>query len=253
MNKLRAVVIALSAVSVVWSQAGLAQEGPQSGPVEFFACDWQDGKGPKDLDKLGKQFNKWADKNDVGYSAWVATPQFATDLDYDFLWIGSWPNGASMGAGTDAWLGGAVSGDIGDAFGEVMDCTGGHVLMTSVAVNARDWKPASGNVWFSACSLADGKTGMDALEAHGKASKAMGEMGIKSASWAMFPALGMSNMDYDYLQVVMHENYKHLGDNYDKYYLGGGVQKASAIIKGVTSCKSPNLFDARLIRAGAVN
>ena len=43
-----------------------------------------------------------------------------------------------------------------------------------------------------------------------------------------------------------------LGNNYDLYYSGGGVQKANAIVDGVTSCKSPNLFDAQLIRAGEV-
>ena len=252
MSRLHKAVMAALAVSVAWNQVGHAQEQPDSGPVEFYACQWLDGEGPGSMEKLDKQFNRWADKNSPGYSAWVALPQFATDLDYDFLWIGSWPDGKTMGRETDAWLTNGATGDMGDAFNEVMDCSTGHVLMTSVAINANDWQPKSGNVWFSACTLAEGKTGMDAISAHSKVAATLAQMGIKSSSWSMYPALGMAQMDYDYLQVVFHDSYAQLGNNYDLYYSGGGVQKANAIVDGVTSCKSPNLFDAQLIRAGEV-
>jgi hypothetical protein len=251
MRKLQTVVMTCLAVSVAWSQNLLAQkaDAPSAGPVEFYACNYQEGKGPGDLDKANVAFNKWADKNDNKYGAWILSPQFkAGGLDFDFLWVGAWNSGADMGAGMDKWMNGGASGDVGEGFTEVMDCSAGHVLFTSVEVNAPDGPPADGLVWLSACYLADGKTGQDALAAHGKVAGAMSKMGVNSSSWAFFPALGMSEFDYDYLQVVAHKNYAHLGANYDKYYLGGGVQKAQAIMAGVASCKSPNLFDAKLVR-----
>ena len=88
------------------------------------------------------RFNKWSDKNDNNYGAWILTPQFkAGGLDFDFLWVGSWNTGAEMGAGMDKWMNGGASGDVGQAFNQVMDCSTGHVLMTSVEVNAPDGPP----------------------------------------------------------------------------------------------------------------
>ena len=254
MNILRKVVMAMVAVSMAWSQVVLAQkaDAPSSGPVELFACDYVDGKGPGDLAKASAMFSKWADKKAPGYSAWVLTPQFkAGGLEFDILWVGSWPDGAGMGKVLDAWQEQvAANSDVAKGFNDVIDCSTGHVLVTSVEINAPDGPPADGLVWLSACNLEEGKTGVDALAAHGKVSMEMEKMGVMSASWAFFPALGLSEANYDYLQVVAHKDYAHLGANYDKYYMGGGVQKAQAIMAGVSSCKSPNLFDAKLVRMG---
>jgi hypothetical protein len=247
-------VVLLLPLSLVWSQLVGAQEAggrSESGPVELFACEFVDGKGMEDLSKANERFNKWADKNDMTYSAWVLFPQFrSSGIEMDFLWVGSWENGAGMGSGLDAWMKEVKEDtELAQGYADVMDCSAGHVLMSSVEINAPDGPPVDGIVWFSQCSLADGKTGMDALAAHGKAADALGGMGISSSSWAFFPALGLPDAQYDYLQVVAHKSYAHLGDNYDKYYMQGGLQKARAILEGVSQCKSPNLFDAVTVRS----
>ena len=92
MKKLLAVVAV--AVSAVWVQSAVAQQAQNKGvPVEFFGCNYQDGKGLQDLKQVGEKFSKWSAKNDSGYSAWILTPQFHTNLDMDVGWLGSWPDG----------------------------------------------------------------------------------------------------------------------------------------------------------------
>lgn len=253
MNTLQRIAVMLLSLTLAWSSlaSGQTAEGPESGPVELFACEFMDGMALKDLNKVNERFNKWADKNDMAYAAWVLFPQFrSSGIEMDFLWVGSWGDGVSMGSGLDAWMNEVKQdGQLVQDYADVMDCSAGHVLMSSVEINAPEGPPVDGNVWLSQCSLADGKTGMDALAAHGKVAAALGGMGISSSSWAFFPALGLPDADYDYLQVVAHKNYAHLGANYDKYYMEGGVQKAQAILGEVAQCKSPNLFDAVTVRS----
>ena len=44
-------------------------------PLELFACTYNEGKGPADLDKAAAAWNAWADKHDLnGYSAWTLVP-----------------------------------------------------------------------------------------------------------------------------------------------------------------------------------
>ena len=42
--------------------------------VEMLACSFNDGKSANDLNKVVKDWNKWADRKDLNYSAWSMTP-----------------------------------------------------------------------------------------------------------------------------------------------------------------------------------
>ena len=102
MKKLLAIVAVLCSLSAGWAKTVLAQQAEDKGvPVEFFGCTYQDGKGLADLTKVADKFSKWSDKNDSGYSAWILTPQFATNLGLDVGWLGAWPSGEAMGKGMD--------------------------------------------------------------------------------------------------------------------------------------------------------
>ncbi len=73
MKKIVKAVAVLSAVSALWAQAALAQNGaPKANPVEFFACNFQDGKGMADLDKVIDKFKAYADQNERDHAALVA-------------------------------------------------------------------------------------------------------------------------------------------------------------------------------------
>ncbi len=248
MKKLCAVVTLLLAVSFSWAQAVYAQER-KAVPVEFFACNWQDGKGMSDLAKVIEKFGEYADKNDSGYSAWALTPQFTNDPDgaFDVGWLGSWPDIASFGKSQDNWM--AKGGDVAKDFAAVVDCSGRHELASSVVLNPPEQAPTDGVVMFYACTLNDGKTGEDAIAAGSKLAAAMKTLGSSPASWIFFPGLGAGNIDFDYWRVIAFSNYADLAASAEVYLNGGGWKKTQEILGPVASCSSPAVFDARLARA----
>ena len=249
MNRIFAVLLAVALLPLGFAQSALAQRDPnKGGPVEFYACQWQDGKDMKDLDKVVAKFNKWADDRKSSYSAWVLTPQFHSGVDFDIGWMGSWPSANDFGSMQDAWMKDGV--DIAAAFDAVADCSGLHQMATSAVVNAPDGPPQDGIVMFSPCSLAEGVSPADALPAHRKMGEAMKGMGSKAMSWLFYPGMGVDD-DLDYWSVIAFNNYTEMGAAMEIWTNGGGWEKSASMLGSVADCGSPNVYDARLVRAGS--
>lgn len=250
MLRIIAVVLALAA-SIGWTVPALSQDGraqDQGVPIEFFGCEWRDGKGMSDLEKVAKKFNQWAEKRDTGYSAWILTPQFHDNLDYDVGWLGSWPDANDFGRLQDAWM--KDGRDIAADFDAVADCSKVHQMATSAVVNAPDGPPSDGLVMFSRCNLRDGVNHLDALAAHRKLGSAMREMGSKGMSWIFYPVMGVSD-DLDYWSVLAFNNYTDLGAGMQMWVNGGGWEKAALTLGPVEECGTAVVFDAKLVRAGS--
>ena len=248
MNDLwKLVVTVLVAAGMWWNPSALAQENSPAVPVEWWDCEFEDGKDFEDLEKVNAKFNKWADKNDPAYAAWSMGPNLHTGVDYDFGWLGSWPSGADFGKGTDAFM---KSREMQDAFEGVIDCGGRHVMATSAVVSAPDGPPDNGVVIFSACEHREGKSFNDSYAAHQKMASAMNSMGSKGASWIFYPGLGTTSADPDYWQVIAFKNYTELGAATEMWTNGGGWEKAAEILGPVTACESSSVWNASLVRAG---
>ena len=248
MNKLWKIAVAsIAACGMLWNPASFAQDNNPAVPVEWWECEFEDGKNFDDLEKVNAKFNKWADKNDAGYAAWIMVPNLHSGVDFDFGWLGSWPSGADFGKGTDAFM---RAEEMQEAFVDVIDCGGRHVMATSAVVNAPDGPPDNGVVIFSACHHRDGKSFNDSYEAHKKMATAMSGMGSKGASWIFYPGLGTSSEDPDYWQVVAFKNYTDLGAATELWTNGGGWKKAAEILGPVSSCESSSVWNARLVRGG---
>ena len=247
-----AVLVFLVAVTT-WTQSTQAQEASaKPAPVEAFYCNLQKGKSMKDVMQMAGRFSKWADKHDSGYAAWILTPQFGLGAELpQFIWLGSNPNGNAFGKGLDAYQ--KTGGDLQDGFNSVMDCSAGHVLASSIEINAPDGPPGDGVVMFSQCSFAEGGNGQKAVNAHKAFAGKMRAMGAKGSNWMFFPMLGGGNPDYDYLAVSTFKNWTDYGAAYEIYVTGGGRQKAMETYKGVTNCnqRPPTVWDVKLVRQGA--
>ena len=239
-------VAVIAAFGLCWNTAALAQENTPAVPVEWWDCNFVDGKDMEDLQKVNAKFNKWADKNMADYSAWIMMPNLHSGVDYDFGWLGSWSSGASFGKGVDAFM---QANDMQDAFAEVIDCSSRHVMATSAVVNAPDGPPDNGVVIFAACSHREGKTFDDSYNAHKKMSEVMRGMGGKGASWIFYPGLGTAE-DLDYWQVIAFKNYAELGETTEMWTNGGGWKKGAEILGPVTSCESSSVWNAYLVRGG---
>ncbi|MEH6584344.1 MAG: hypothetical protein V7754_20595 [Halioglobus sp.] len=247
MKKLQHAVMALLAVSVVWSQSTLAQEqAVKSNPAEFFACNWQKGKDMQDLQKVGEAFAEWSTANDGNYSAWILTPQLhSSDLGFEVGWLGAWPDNNAFGKGQDAWQTGGR--ELAADFAKVVDCSISHEMASVVPLNAPDGPPADGVVVFTPCTVSEGKTLADSHAFHTKmaaASKA------EVASYLFYPGMGSGNLPFDYWLVFATQNYTQLGAAMEMYSNGGGYQKAQAASAGITSCGASTVFDATVVLQG---
>ena len=253
MSRYVTAVITFAVAIVATVQSVQAQEGGSAAVVEAFYCNLQEGKTMKDAMQAADRFAKWADKNDSSYSAWILTPQFALGSNSpQMIWLGSNPNGNDLGKGMDAWQSGG--GEVAAALNAVMDCSMGHVLASSVEINAPDGPPGDGVVMFSECSYDDDGDWMKAIKAHKTFSAEMRKMGAKNSNWLFFPMLGGGNPDYDYLGVSTFNNWSDYFAAYEMYVNGGGWQKMAELMDDVASCNggnTPTVWDVKLVRNGA--
>ncbi len=248
MKQLLATVIALNAVLVGWAlSAPAAAQTAKALPVEFRACNFRDGKSMKDLDKVSEKFRQYANKHDSDYAAWTLTPQYHTGLAFDLGWLGAWPNGEAFGLSMERWN--TTGRKIQAEFNEVVDCSSRHELALSLPINAPDGAPADAVLLFSQCMLDEGKTLEEAYAAHLELGAAMKSMGSLGLSWMFQPALGAGNIDYDYYHVVGFYRYSDMGSTMELYANGGGRQQFRKHLGGVSSCRTPVVFDAVSVRA----
>ncbi|PLW81270.1 hypothetical protein CWI75_16725 [Kineobactrum sediminis] len=221
-----------------------ADEHMRAQPVELYACTFREGKSMKDLEKANTNFKKWAAANTSGHTAWMITPQFrSAETEFDVGWIGGYQSADHFGAAIDKWVN--ESGNVSQAYYDTVDCS--HALMASYDTGAPDGPPGDGVVWFSRCSLEDDASLSEAAASHAEVTAMMREMGAQGSSWMFVPGLGSVDADFDYYHVAAWPSYPAFASAWEAYVNGGGMEKATALYDGVASCKSPNLYDARLI------
>ena len=243
----------LAIAAVPWTQTALAQgEETKPGPVEAFDCNYQSGKDMSDLMQVAQRFNKWAEKNDPSYSAWILSPAYGQFSELpDVIWLGSNPSGNEMGKAQTAWRAGG--GELQKAFDTVVTCDG-HAVASSVEINAPDGPPGDGVVMFTQCSIDDGSDWMKAIAAHKKYATAMRSLGAKGCNWLFFPMIGGSaDRDFDYWGVSTFNSWTDYFAGYELYVNGGGWKKGMEALDGAASCPagSPSVWDVKLVRSGA--
>ena len=74
-----------------------------------------------------------SNKNDIGYAAWILTPEFRTADGMDLAWLGAWPDGEAYGVSMERWK--SPGNELLPLFNEVMEC-GTHVMLGSLPINA---------------------------------------------------------------------------------------------------------------------
>jgi hypothetical protein len=247
-NKVLSAILAALLVAVSWAPSALAQDVSKISrtPVDVRMCNFREGKSMKDLDKFTAKFREYANKNNAEYSAWTLTPAYQTDLDFDVIWMGAWPSAEAYGTSTEKWN--AEGREITKLFVDALEC-GGHMMYASRPINAAKSTPEDG-LWMSwRCTLNDGVTIADAYAAHLDAGNVMKGMGSLGLSWMFQPMLGAGNIDYDYTHVVAFYRYSDLGATMEMFINNKGQMEQQKILSKVSSCRTPNVFDALSVRA----
>ncbi len=211
-------------------------------PVETFACKYNEGKGPADLDKAVDSFNKWADKQGIeDYSAWTLVPYyFSPNQEFDVLWLGASPKAQSLGKIQDAWL--ATGGKEQEAFADVITCDG-HGAFAALQVKQPPERedPSQIVVAFSDCNIADGVTFDDLYDPLMEWGKYKGEHGSTAGMWVFFPAFGGGGEEFDFKWVTAHQNLADMGADWDQYS-ESGWEKGNALFAGKVDCDSGRAY-----------
>ncbi len=244
--------IVTAALLLAWAGPAAAEEAEQESmliyPVETWTCDYNDGKGPADLDKAVANWNKWMDENDgEAYGAMTVTPWYYGEDTFDVGWIGFWPDGATMGAGTDNYL--ATGSDAAAGFAAVLTCKA-HANFATTMIKSPGDRPAPDSLvlYFSDCNVREGAEWdavFDGMRAWGQY---LTEQDYGNGLWMMFPAFGSGDMDFDFKQVTSYDTHAKAGAAYDKYANGGGWEKRSELLGDKVDCDVSRVYNATFRR-----
>ncbi len=217
-------------------------------PLEMFACTYNEGKGPADLEAANKKWNAWADKQGINdYSAWTLVPYYSgPEQDFDVLWMGGSEKAKAMGRAQDSWL--ATGGKVQEAFSEAISCDshGAYAVLQMKKPPKRD-NPKNLIVSFSDCNTADGVSFDDLYMPLIEWGKYKGENGSTAGMWVFFAAFGGGGEKFDFKWVTAHQNLEDMGADWDQYS-ESGWQKANELFAGKLTCDSSRAYVTTNIR-----
>lgn len=236
--------------SVASAQDEQESEGLSFVPVDAYGCNFNEGKGPADLDAVIEEWNAWMDDNgQTQYTAFTLWPNYYGESPFDVGWLGVYPDGNAMGAGADNFRENGQA--MGARFAEVLDC-GSHTNFATVRVKAPpendDEDDTSFVLQFSNCSVAEGKTFEDFMAGQKEWNAYADEHGIVGGSWVMFPVWGeTADADYGFKLVHSTDDYSQLGANWAKF-AEGHYQKNNELFDDLLDCDSPRVYSAEVAR-----
>jgi len=243
-----AIPIALSGWTTVLAQEE-EEAPPYVTPVDTFACDYNEGKGPGDLKQAIAGWNAWMDEQGAtDYGAFTLTPYYFGEDTFDVAWLGFWTSQEAMGAGIDNYL--ANGGEAAQGFNEVLTCTS-HDHWASINIKPPKEGPVPDNLvlMFSDCSL-ENEDGYDALFASlGEVTAYQTENKYGNATWFMWPVFGGGGeLEFDFKAVTAYDNYTAFGKAYQHNANGGGRQAMREIMGGQLDCDAARVYNAKTVR-----
>jgi hypothetical protein len=221
---------------------GEAAEPNVATPIEMFACTYNDGKGPADLDAATKKFNAWADKKGIDdYSAWTLVPYYSSPTqEFDVLWLGGSEKAKALGRVQDTWL--ATGAKEQEGFDEVISCDthAAYAVLQMKEPPKRD-NPSNIVVSFSDCDMTEGTTFDDLYMPLIEWGKYKGEQGSTAGMWVFFAAFGGGGEEFDFKWVTAHQNLEDMGADWDQYS-ESGWQKGNELFAGKLDCDSSRAY-----------
>lgn len=259
MNRLIITLVSAGVLTLVSASYVEAQDDDRLArfvPTELWACNFNEGKGPDDLDAVVGTWTAYMDENEVdSYLATTLTPQYFTgEQDFDVAWLGAWKDGNAMGQGRDNYhaTGGAVAAE----FGKVLDCNA-HLGFVSRAYRLpanNDAAPSDTSVvTFTNCSMKDGATYDTMVAALSAWSTMFGENGSEGGLYQWWPAYGGGGEStFDFKLVGVHANYASLGADLERLSNGELWRKRMELLGDQFDCDVSRVYDAKLRRAAEV-
>ena len=235
-------LLLLAGIGIADEHEGEAEEANVATPLEMFACTYNEGKGPSDLDAATKKWNAWADKQGIDdYSAWTLVPYYSgPEQEFDVLWIGGSENAKTLGRVQDTWI--ATGSKEAEGFAEAITCDshGAYAVLGMKKPPKRD-NPANIVISFSDCNTAEDVSFDDLYMPLKEWGEYKGEHGSTAGMWVFFAAYGGGGEEFDFKWVTAHQNLEDMGADWDQYS-ESGWEKANELFAGKVQCDSSRTY-----------
>ena len=248
MKKKVTLLIASAALTLCGTSVVLAQGSPPwvIVPADMWACSFNDRQDMGDLDEWVDKFNAWADRQeDDTYAAWTLTPMYyGPNQQFDFLWLGVWTDGNTMGQGWDNWN--ASNAGLMNEFQSIVSCAA-HTNFGSAAYRLPQGTgtPQNAVLAISDCKRNHGVEGAAVDRATRDWVEVLDEAGSKAAIYHWYPIFGGGGEEFDYKEVMAFANYSDLGAHYELMGNGRLYQQSSSLLGHLQDCDSARVYNAQ--------
>ena len=191
---------------------------------EFIYCNLNEGMTVSDAAEQAKAYGKFSKEQGTKYMQHIIVPIHAGDTDYDYMLMGSWPDGKSM---YEEW--GSYLNDYGDGSSDVSmpagECTARVAAFNTGVVHNRidmqDWDKRR-PVQFSGCKLKDGASMSDVHNVMKEDSRLLSENGFSGYGRnTLTTYLGFkADYPYDFVDMFHWDSFErrgHMAQNYGKF------------------------------------
>jgi hypothetical protein len=243
----RILITAATAACTLFMGSGFtfAQEGvPELRPIEMWVCNYRDGKDQGDFDDVLEDTVESA--GDDPYAAFQLSPYFVSgDQDFDFIYLGVWENGTTMGSDMAEYA--ATSGDIDEAWNDAVDCPA-SIMYASMRIQQNDGG-GDGNFMLSIsdCNVAHGASTGQALGALTRFNNYRVANGSTVGTIAWFPIYGAGAVEFDFKLVHVYSGWPHFGDSFQWFVDNQAYLVQEDVLDGVVSCDVPRLYNGETI------
>lgn len=251
MIRTRVTLIAMGAILAIGSGTAVADSHRAAFkviPVDLYACNYKDQKGPDDLDAYAAKFNEWADdKNLNDMSIWTLTPYYfgpGDNSDFDFIWMIAGKTAVAMGKTHDTWI--ADNDGLMEVANSIASCRS-HANYASVNYKPApdDETPKDAVLTFSDCNYDKDATFEALEEAMHTWSDHLTEKGSTASIFHWYPVYGGGGEQFDFKWLEAHENYEALGVDFESYGNGRGFETYGELLGPLVTCDAARVYQAK--------
>ena len=244
MNKLPISILLAAGVALSGANLSLAQDGtdvPDLRPIEIQLCSYHDRKDSDDYDDAMAKMREWMDDNDAQpYAAWRLYPLFAGRQDFDFVYIGAWSDGASMGKDIAQYR--ATAGDAIEAADDVVDCNDSS-MFTSLNIKALEGDGTGDFILtVTDCTIADGRSAGDVIDALVEYGEYRNASGSPGGTWIWFPSYSAGDEDFSFKLANSFAGLEAFGNHFKWNRDNQAYLKRRDLFSGLMSCNTARAY-----------
>jgi hypothetical protein len=246
---IKSLAILASSLTLMTCAAIAAETSPVA---QVFACNFNDGKGPEDLQAVTAQFNaaiKGVGSADLSESRSYVWLPYVTSTDYDFLWFSAYANLNQLTRSLAAIEGNEATLAVATTFGEMARCS--SAILSSETIYDGEGEPTSDNqalLESYSCQLHPGKSLDDARAVVTDWNALVGSLPGHSNMTALLRTPMVANTPADLFYLLVHDSITQFGERQTTYLNSGGAE-LNAKFDEVHNCESSLWLGSQVVPA----